>query len=61
MPLNGDGLHNLLLASLPWSDTNKLHPCLSRVELVAGQYLQVSGRDIEQVYFPESGLVSIQT
>jgi len=52
---------NSLLASLPFNDFSVLQPHLRQAELVAGQYLQTSGRDIEQVYFPESGLISILT
>src|SRR5437868_1628239 len=50
---------NFLLASLPASDIGALRPHLRPVELPQGMVLFEVGDPITQVYFPDSGVVSL--
>src|SRR5260370_22385024 len=51
--------HNRLLAALRPSERTSLEPHLEEVPLGQGQVLQEQGRDIEQIYFPHSGMISL--
>ena len=50
---------NRLLAALRPSERTSLEPHLEEVPLSQGQVLQEQGRDIEQIYFPHSGMISL--
>jgi CRP-like cAMP-binding protein len=50
---------NRLLARLAPKDFEALRPHLSAVELPLRMMLEKSGRNIEQVFFPESGFASV--
>lgn len=52
---------NDILAHLPAEELARARPNLRRVRLVAGQVLYEPGEDVDRVYFPESGLLSIVT
>jgi CRP-like cAMP-binding protein len=51
--------NNILLGALSQDDRALLAPHLTRVELARGQVLVAPNQPIEQVYFPEGGVVSI--
>src|SRR5260370_9958431 len=51
--------HNRLLAALRPSERTSPEPHLEEVPLSQGQVLQEQGRDIEQIYFPHSGMISL--
>src|SRR5947209_143606 len=50
---------NLFLASLSTADFEALRPRLKTVELVSGAVLFEVGDQINQVYFPNTGVVSL--
>ena len=50
---------NTLLRALAQNDLDLLKPHLTRVELARGQVVVTPNQAIEQVYFPEGGVVSI--
>lgn len=50
---------NQLLASLAPEDFELLRPHLRSVELVQGTVLVEGGAEIDQVYFPEDGIISL--
>jgi CRP-like cAMP-binding protein len=50
---------NRILARLPAADSELLKPSLSLVDLPVRKILEIRGRRIEHVYFPESGLASV--
>jgi CRP-like cAMP-binding protein len=50
---------NLLLASLPTADVDTIRPHLRAADLKRETVLFETGRKIEQVYFPYSGIVSL--
>jgi len=50
---------NRLLAALRPSERTSLEPHLEEVPLSQGQILQEQGDDIEQIYFPHSGMISL--
>lgn len=50
---------NQILAALSAKDLDQLRPHLGRVTLVLAQVLQEVGNPIEDVYFVQSGLVSL--
>ena len=50
---------NDILAALPHEEIRLLRPLLTRVQLVRGQSIYESGAPIEQVYFVETGLLSM--
>ncbi len=52
-------MHNRLLAALPASDLEMLWPSLHKVDLEARQVLESPGHPIIDVYFVQSGLVSV--
>jgi CRP-like cAMP-binding protein len=52
-------LRNKILARLPPADFALLKPGLTLVDLPLRKLLEVRGRRIEHVYFPESGLASV--
>jgi CRP-like cAMP-binding protein len=52
---------NRLLSGLGASDLARLQPNLKKVHLTLGKALHPVGVPIEQVYFPESGMVSMLT
>ena len=54
-------IKNLILASLPDKDYDRLLPDLEHVPLPSGEKLYKSGDAIEYVYFPGDGLVSLVT
>lgn len=54
-----DALKNKLLASLPHRDVQLLLPHLFTVQLVQGTVLIETGEEVDQVYFPLSGMASI--
>ena len=51
-------LSNLLLAALSESDHELLYPHLEPVEIALKQDIELPNASIENVYFPESGMVS---
>ena len=50
---------NYLLAGLPQDEQSKLSAALKLIQLKSGTLLQEDGVEIEQVYFPISGMVSV--
>ncbi|WP_374471644.1 Crp/Fnr family transcriptional regulator [Phenylobacterium sp.] len=54
-------LQNDILDALEAPDLERLRPYLRRVTLVAGQVLYEPGDEVDRVYFPVSGLVSMIT
>ena len=52
-------LDNKLLASLPRDDFDRLLPHLSTVALQQGLVLNEAGDEVDQVYFPLSGMLSL--
>ena len=50
---------NYLLAGLPQEEQAKLSAALKLIQLKSGTLLQEDGVEIEQVYFPISGMVSV--
>jgi len=50
---------NQILAALPQDEIRVLRPLLTRVQLVRGQPIYESGTTIDQVYFVETGLLSM--
>jgi CRP-like cAMP-binding protein len=50
---------NYILAGLPPEEQRKLSAAFKLIEIKSGTMLQEDGVEIEQVYFPVSGLVSI--
>jgi CRP-like cAMP-binding protein len=52
-------LDNKLLASLPRDDFDRLLPHLSSVSLQQGVVLYESGDEVDQVYFPHYGMLSL--
>jgi len=53
------GTRNRLLAALRPSERTSLEPHLEEVPLSQGQILQEQGDDIERIYFPHSGMISL--
>jgi CRP-like cAMP-binding protein len=56
---NPGPLSNKLLAALPRSDFQLLLPHLSSVLIAQGEVLYEAGAEVDQVYFPLSGTVSL--
>ena len=52
-------LDNKLLASLPRDDFDRLLPHLSMVSLAQGAVLTEAGDEVDQVYFPHYGMLSL--
>jgi CRP-like cAMP-binding protein len=52
-------LSNKLLATLPRTDFQLLFPQLSSLQLAQGEVLHEAGTEVDQVYFPLSGMVSM--
>src|SRR5580704_1436783 len=52
-------LDNKLLASLPRDDFDRLLPHLSSVQLPQGLVLFESGDEVDQIYFPHYGMLSL--
>lgn len=52
---------NDILRSLPPEDLERLRPHLRRKKLAVGEILYEPGDDVDRVYFPESGLISLIT
>jgi CRP-like cAMP-binding protein len=52
-------IHNLLLAALPAGELERLEKHLRPVDLPRRKQLELPGKPIRQVYFPESGITSI--
>ena len=52
-------VQNQLLATLPAADLAALRPSLERVDLEARQVLEAPGQTITDIYFIESGLISV--
>lgn len=61
MLLNNSEPANQLLAALPTSEYQRLAPHLQSVSLIPGQILYQSQEKINEVYFPEQGLISLVT
>ena len=62
MALLRDGsraVHNALLSMLPEGELDAVRARLTRVQLVQGQILHEYGERIDQVFFPERGIVSL--
>lgn len=59
IPNAGVPLDNKLLASLPRGDFDRLVPHLSTVPLQQGTVLTESGDEVDQVYFPHNGMLSL--
>ena len=57
--ISGRPLDNKLLAALPRRQFDLLAPNLSTVPLKQGEVLAEPGDEFEQVYFPESGMLSL--
>jgi CRP-like cAMP-binding protein len=60
-PLLAARPNNLLLASLPAHEFNRLRPHLKTVPIHAQQVLHLKGKALEAVYFPNGGVASITT
>jgi CRP-like cAMP-binding protein len=56
---NGFPLDNKLLASLPRSDFDRLLPHLVSVSLQQGVVLTEAGDEVDQIYFPHFGMLSL--
>jgi CRP-like cAMP-binding protein len=52
-------LDNKLLASLPREDFDRLFPHLSTVSLQQGTVLFEAGDEVDQIYFPHDGMLSL--
>ena len=50
---------NRLLASLPSQDFERLNGSLTSVSLPQGQVLSEPGDEVDQIYFPHSGMISL--
>ena len=61
LPISKPGLplDNKLLASLPRADFDRLLPQLSTVTLEQGVVLTEAGDEVDQVYFPHYGMLSL--
>ncbi|WP_226895853.1 Crp/Fnr family transcriptional regulator [Polymorphobacter sp. PAMC 29334] len=59
MALQQTSVRNTLLATMAASDFSLLEPYLQRIPLPVRMQLHVAGQKIEQVYFPEDGIISI--
>ena len=60
MQANGS-IGNAILTSLSAEDLALLRPHMRRVELAMGQVLYEPGDEVQRIYFPESGLISLLT
>jgi CRP-like cAMP-binding protein len=56
---NGIALDNQLLASLPRDHFDRLLPYLSIVSLQQGEVLVEAGDEVDQIYFPHYGMLSL--
>src|SRR4051812_45228701 len=56
---NSRPLDNRLLAGLPRPDFDRLLPHLSSVQLPQGVVLTETGDEVDQIYFPQSGMLSL--
>jgi CRP-like cAMP-binding protein len=54
-------LENKLLAALPRPDFDRLLPHLSSVQLPQGLILGEAGDEVDQIYFPHNGMLSLLT
>lgn len=62
VPVNkGLPLDNKLLASLPRPDFDRLLPHLTTVSLAQGLVLCEAGDEVDQIYFPHGGMLSLLT
>ena len=59
IPNAGLPLDNKLLASLPRGDFDRLLPHLSTLPLQQGVVLLEAGDEVDQIYFPHSGMLSL--
>src|SRR6202011_2804085 len=59
LPNAGLPLDNKLLASLPRGDFDRLLPHLSTLTLEQGAVLMEAGDEVDQVYFPHNGMLSL--
>ena len=60
MPDN-DAISNEILLSFSPEDLEAIRPRLRRIKLKAGQVLYEPGDEVDCVYFPETGLISLMT
>lgn len=58
-PCSGDASRNMILAALQPSVQALLKPHCSRVPLMPGRLLLTAGGDLQPIYFPESGAISL--
>jgi CRP-like cAMP-binding protein len=56
-----DPLANSLLAHLPRADFNLLRPTMSVGQFAQGKILAEVGDEIDQIYFPLNGMISVLT
>ncbi len=59
MPPTHDTLDNNLLAALPVTDFERIHPKLKLVPMPLGDVLYESGSHLRNVYFPTTAIVSL--
>jgi CRP-like cAMP-binding protein len=61
LPFSNTGLplNNKLLASLPRDDFDRLQPHLSTVSPAQGAVLTEAGDEVDQIYFPHYGMLSL--
>ena len=52
-------ISNKLLNALPQSDFPLLHPRLTTIHLAQGTVLCEAGNEVDEVYFPLSGMISL--
>ena len=52
-------ISNKLLNALPQSDFQLLHPRLTTIHLAQGTVLYEAGNEVDEVYFPLSGMISL--
>jgi CRP-like cAMP-binding protein len=58
---NASDPHNRLLSMLPTGDLERLRPLLTTVRLHPRQVLHKQGEQLDYVYFPNSGIISMTT
>ena len=51
--------NNRILAALPKKEFQRLLPDLKKIELIYGEQIYETGEKISNIYFPESGIISL--